>query len=200
MVVYLRKVHKQAAMCFVLKTQNRRCLPVTVIVELIVTAKGRQSPLTNPKREKHLCTCIHPHLRGHNTHISNVSQLKKCWNTNKNVMYGSLWPERKSSCWLSCWMFDFITYLRVHQPCGIRVQVEWEAIFSSRQRQATSQQNHQHHVGEGGCEINYLATQETGRAQPCRLLQKAAAGERSRWRTALAKVHTSKTQAFSLCS
>lgn len=60
-------------------------------------------------------------------------------------------------------MFDFITYLRVHQPCGIRVQVERQAVFSSRQRESTGQQNHQHQIGERGCEINYLETQEGAR-------------------------------------
>lgn len=42
--------------------ENRGRLPVAVIVELIVTAEGCQSPLTNPEGEKNLCTCIHPHL------------------------------------------------------------------------------------------------------------------------------------------
>lgn len=42
--------------------ENRGRLPVAVIVELIVTAEGCQSPLTNPEGEKHLCPCIHPHL------------------------------------------------------------------------------------------------------------------------------------------
>lgn len=55
--------------------RQKEALPVTVIVELIVTAKGCQSPLTNPKGEKHLCTCIHPHLRCQNMHISNISKF-----------------------------------------------------------------------------------------------------------------------------
>lgn len=47
---------------FIDADENRGHLPVAVIVELIVTAQGCQSPLTNPKGEKHLRTCIHPHL------------------------------------------------------------------------------------------------------------------------------------------
>lgn len=35
---------------------------VTIIVILIVTAQSRQTPLTNPKGEKDLCTRVHPNL------------------------------------------------------------------------------------------------------------------------------------------
>lgn len=36
---------------------------VAVIIVLVVTSKGSQAALTDSKREKNLCPCIHPHLR-----------------------------------------------------------------------------------------------------------------------------------------
>ena len=44
------------------KSETKEHLLVTIIVILIVTAKSCQTPLTDTKREKDLCTCVHPNL------------------------------------------------------------------------------------------------------------------------------------------
>lgn len=71
------------------KTKSREHVLVTVIVKLIVAAQSRQTPLTNPKREENLCTCIHPNLRCQNINISEISlYLLYEW-----ILFLGLWWE-----------------------------------------------------------------------------------------------------------
>ena len=51
----------------------------------------------------------------------------------------------------------FGTYLRVHQPGRVRVEVELDPVDGPWQRQPPDQQHHQHQVGEGGREVHHLA-------------------------------------------
>ena len=57
------------------------------------------------------------------------------------------------------------THLRVCQPGNVRLQVEDDPLGSTRQRDASHQQDDKHHVWEGGSEVNNLWVQGNKRRE-----------------------------------
>ena len=47
-------------------------------------------------------------------------------------------------------------YLRVRETCKVGIEIEDDPVDGSRQCDSTHQQNEQHDVGEGGCEVSSL--------------------------------------------
>ena len=51
----------------------------------------------------------------------------------------------------------FASYLGVPQTREVWVQVKLNSLGGPRQRHPSNQQDHQHEVREGGCEVHHLA-------------------------------------------
>ena len=54
-------------------------------------------------------------------------------------------------------------YLRVRETCKVGIEIEDDPVDGSRQSDSAHQQNDQHDVGEGGCEVSSLCRRETRR-------------------------------------
>lgn len=57
------------------------------------------------------------------------------------------------------------THLWVCQPGNVRLQVEDDPLSSTRQRDSSHQQDDEHHVREGGREVNHLQVQGNKRRE-----------------------------------
>lgn len=114
-------------------------LLVTVIVKLIVTAQSCQTPLTNPKREKDLCPCVHPNLSTHEGERVEGKTRDWCIVLTQCLNFFGGRPLSLLLFLASMLIFffsllytqSFVTYLRVHQLCRVRIQVEAYALMGS---------------------------------------------------------------------
>lgn len=120
------------------------CLPVAVIVKLIVGRESDEASPSSRQREEDLSGCVFPHL---------IEEERKSWRWRTNT--GKLFAVTG------------IKQARIRYLCVIELLPLWcdkveDAVGGSREGHSSDQQDHQHHVGKCGCEINHLTREEAG--------------------------------------